>query len=204
MDEETVTPHEENIESVDTSEPEVNEPEIEQEEQPKETQVPLSALQKERRKRQEAEIENRLLKEQQNKKPESVPEPDESRYESATKEDLGKTEREILRKVEERSWIKHNPDKFEKVNELLTEFLKRRPNLAAAIEGATNRYEEAWELMDKLSPKEAKQISKPQVKKDAPGSPTGVSKAAVLNQAVDVMSMDDAEFAQWRKSQKRR
>jgi hypothetical protein len=170
-----------------------------------ETQVPLFALQKERRKRQELELENKWLKEQQQKAPE--PEPDESRFESVTKEDLTKHEAQILRKVQEGTWIKDNPERFQKVNELLPEFLKRRPNLAAAIEGATNRYEEAWELMDKLSPKEQQVIRKAAqapVKKEAPASPTQVPKGAALDQAVDVMNMTDEEYSAWRQSKRQR
>lgn len=167
-----------------------------------ETQVPLSALQKERRKRQEIEMELKWVKENSQKP--LQPQEDNSAYESATKADLSRSEFDIVRKVEERSWIKNNPEKYERVNELLPEFLKRRPNLASAINEATNRYEEAWELMDKLSPKEQKQMAKPSpVKKEAPGSPSSVSKAASMNQAVDVMTMSDAEFNAWRRSQKR-
>jgi hypothetical protein len=175
------------------------------EEQIKEQHVPLSALQKERRKRQELEMELKWHKEQAQAKPAPAPEPDDSRYEAATKEDLGKTQNQIIRAVEERKWIKENPERAEEVNEKLAEFLKQRPNLAAAIEGATNRYEEAWELMDKLTPKQ-KMALKPAavVKKDAPGSPGSVPKAAALNQAVDVMTMTDSEFESWRQSQRKR
>lgn len=210
MKEETVPPQvEEKVETVQAVEApaqEVAEEVVEAEEaiEPQETKVPLAALQKERRKRQEMEIELRVLKEQQNKKTEAPIEQDDSRYESATKEDLTKAEVDILRKVEERTWIKNNPERYEKVNELLPEFLKRRPNLAAAIEGATNRYEEAWELMDKLTPKEQQKLKTAPPKKEAPGSPSAVPKAAALDQAVDVMSMSDAEFSQWRQSRKRR
>lgn len=204
MDEETVNPQDEIAEEI--ADPVVQEEAVETEPEKAQEQqkVPLSALHKERRKRQEIELENKWLKEQQARKPETVQEPDESRYESATKEDLSKQEREIIRKVEERSWIKQNPERYEKVSELLPEFLKRRPNLAAAIEGASNRYEEAWELMTALTPKEQQKMKTAAApKKDAPGSPSSVPKGAAMNQAVDVMSMSDAEFSSWRQSQKR-
>lgn len=172
----------------------------------KEERVPLSALQKERKKRQEAEEELKIYRAKQLQEMKSQPvQEDDSKYESATKEDLGKSQHQIIRAVEERNWIKQNPEKAELVNEKLAEFLKQRPNLASAIEGATNRYEEAWELMDKLTPKQ-KAALKPSatVKKDTPGNPAGVPKAAALNQAVDVMSMSDSEFAAWRQSQRRK
>lgn len=173
---------------------------------PKETQVPLSALQQERRKRQEIEQELRWHKEQMmRQQAASSPEPDDSHLEAATREDLGKAEQKIIRSVEERSWIKNNPEKAQEVNEKLTEFLKQRPHLAAAIEGAPNRYEEAWLLMDALTPKQ-KAALRPitQPKKDAPGNPAAVPKAAGMNESVDVMSMTDSEFNAWRQSKRRR
>ncbi len=174
-------------------------------EQPKEEHVPLSALQKERRKRQEVEQELRWHKEQMMaRKPDPVPEPDESLLESATKEDLGKVKQQVVRDVEERSWIKANPEKVAEINEKLAEFLKQRPNLASAIESATNRYEEAWELMDKLTPKQKAALKTAPAKKDAPGNPAAMPKAAAINQAVDVMNMSDSEFNAWRQSQRKR
>jgi len=170
----------------------------------KETNVPLHALQKERKKRQELEIELRLLKEQQ-AKPAASPQEDESRYEAVTKEELGNSQKSIIRAVEERAWIKDFPERAAEVNEKLGEFLKQRPNLASAIESSTNRYEEAWELMDKLSPKQ-KSALRPvaSAKKDAPGSPSSVPKAAAINQAVDFSGMTDAEFNTWRQQKRKK
>jgi hypothetical protein len=173
------------------------------EEQAKEERVPLSALQKERRKRQEVEQELKWHKEQAQAK-QAPPEPDESQFEAATKADLGKSQQQIVRSVEERLWIKQNPEKAEEVNEKLAEFLKQRPNLASAIEGAQNRYEEAWELIDKLTPKQKAALRPAPMKKDTPGNPAGSPKAAALNQAVDVMQMSDSDFIAWRKSQVKR
>jgi hypothetical protein len=198
-EEETVQPQEELIEV-----PEALEQEVVQESEPEEPKrVPLSALQKERQKRQELEAELRYLKEQAQKMHVPPPAEDESRFENATREDLGKLKHEVKREVEESRWIKDNPERFEKVNELLPEFLKRRPNLAKAIEEAPNRYEEAWELMDKLTPKQQQQLRAAPQKKDAPGNPASVPKGAAMNQAVDVMTMNDKEFSEWRKAQKR-
>jgi hypothetical protein len=116
----------------------------------------------------------------------------------------------MLRVVEEKLWIKANPEKYERVNEFLPKFLKQRPNLASAINLAANRYEEAYELMDKLSPKQEQQIRRassqtpPQIKKEAPNSPGSIPKGAALDAAVDVMTMSDKEFAEWRQSKKQR
>ena len=195
----------------DTQEAPVNDTEAfedaQVQEEAKEQNVPLSALQKERKKRQDAEAELKMYREHQLKQmqqPETQEE-DESQYEPVTKAELKKQEAQMLRNVEERVWIRQNPEKAEVINEKLTNFLKQRPNLAAAIEAAPNRYEEAWELMDKLSLKQKEVLkSQPAIKRDTPNSPSGVPKAAAMNQAVDVMSMTDSEFAAWRKSKRKR
>lgn len=198
MNEEETVPQEEFIET-----PVEETPDDSVEVEPQEPKrVPLSALQKERQKRQEVEAELRYLKGQAQKQADP-PDQDDSRFQSATREDLGKAKQEIIRDVKEDNWIKENPERFEKVNALLPEFLKRRPNLARAIEEAPNRWEEAWELMDKLSPKEQQKLKTTPQRKDAPGNPAGIPKGAAINQAVDVMTMTDKEFSDWRKGQKR-
>jgi hypothetical protein len=111
---------------------------------------------------------------------------------------------EAVRMAEERSWIRNNREKAEKVDELLADFLKQRPNLASAIKDAPNRYEEAWTLMEALTPRQQQQIKAPIVKKEAPNAPGGIPKATAMNQAVDVMTMSDSEFTAWRQEQKRR
>lgn len=179
---------------------------VEEKEEFKNNRVPLSALQKERKKRQELEQELQWERSRAMQMAKSEPaEEDNSKYESATREDLSKAQLEAVRIVEEKLWIKQNPEKYEKVNEYLSDFLKQRPNLATAIGAASNRYEEAYTLMEALTPKQQAQI-KPSVPKrpQAPNAPTSVPKAAALNEAVDVMTMNDAEFAKWRQAQKRR
>lgn len=176
------------------------------------TMIPLSVAQKLREKKRELELELQWEKQERmrlqqgaSQKPQ---EDDNSRYESATREDLSNSQQEIVRIVEEKQWIKNNPEKYEMVNQYLPQFLKQRPNLASAIGQATNRYEEAYTLMDALSPKQQKQLVKavipPTAKKEAPNSPGGVPKAAALNQAVNVMEMNDTEYRAWRDSQKKR
>lgn len=177
------------------------------EEVPQEQNVPLSALQKERRKRQDAEQELKMYREHQLKQMQGAnpQEEDESQYEPVTKAELKKQSVQMMRDVEEKTWIRQNPEKAELINEKLANFLKQRPNLAAAIEAAPNRYEEAWELMDKLSPRQKAALTTPQAtKKVTPNSPSGVPKAAAMNQAVDVMNMNDSEFAAWRNSKRSR
>ena len=197
MDEEHVEPQEEQEEIQEVAQ---EEHVLEEPEQNK--QVPLSALQKERKKRQD--LEQELYWERQRaQKAKEEPEDSSAQYESATKEDLVRSQNEAIRAVDERMWIRSNPDKYELINEHLPQFLKQRPNLASAINNAENRYEEAYTLMTALSPKQ-QQRSAPMTKRDAPHAPSSVPKGAAMNQAVNVMEMSDREFAQWRQSQKRR
>ena len=212
MSADTVTVQDENVEPEAVVEQPIVSEEQQDETSPvqearKEEHVPLSALQKERRKRQEIEQELRWHKEQamRPKAAEQPQEPDDSHLMPATREELAKAEQKIVKKVEERTWIKNNPEKAAEVNDKLPEFLKQRPHLAAAIEGAPNRYEEAWTLMEALTPKQKaalKPVAAP--KKDAPGNPAGTPKAAAMNQALDVMNMNDSEFNAWRQSQRKR
>ncbi len=187
------------------------EPEAEQKE---ETKVPLSALQRERKKRQELEhekiryeTENRILREQQQRATLPESKEDETQYESTTRKELktglSQTKEEILREVRETFWVENNPEKFARTREHLDNFLKQRPNLRDAIANAPNRWEEAYTLMEALTPKQQSQLRTPP-KKETPGNPSGIPKAAALNQAVDVMSMSDKEFNEWRQTQKRR
>ena len=175
-------------------------------------QVPLSVVQKERKRRQDAEaqaqraaIELQYYKEQQNRKA-AEPEDDSDDYESVTKREhsnsIKSTRDEIMRDVEERMWIKANPDKAEFVDANLTDLLNKKPNLTGAIKDASNRYEEAYLLLNALTPKQQTQL-KPKAKaKVAPGSPSAVPKGASLNQVTDVMQMSDKEYQDWRNAKK--
>jgi len=188
-DQETVEPEQD--ESVSTYDQLVEEPQETQDVEQEETRVPLHALQKERRKRQEAEERANFLEQQK-----KTAEQDESRYDSATKEDLSKTQNETIRIIEERKWVRDNPEKCKKIDDELPQFLKNRPNLASAIEASTNRYEEAWDLMSALTPKQQKKVMSQ--KQEAPGSPSGIPKSAALSETVDLMNMTDTEFNSWR------
>jgi hypothetical protein len=211
MDEEAVEPQAELIEQVmDEAQADVHVQEgNDQAERPDKTMVPLSALQKLREKKKELELElqwERQRNAQAQAQAPKPPEDDNSRYESATREDLSRSRDETVRDIEERLWVRQNPEKKQKIDEYLPTFLKQRPNLALAINQAPNRYEEAYTLMEALTPKQQTQLKKDSSppKKEAPNAPGGVPKAAALNEVADVMNMSDAEFYAWRQSKKKR
>lgn len=207
MNEEAVEPQEEVQEPVEQEAQETQEPVEQGNDEPveKQTQVPLSALQKERQRRKEIELELKWERERAQKKPEPPQEEDMSAYEPVTKADLVRAQKESVRLSEEQYWIRSNPEKYEYVNENLEKFLKQRPNLTSAIDSAGNRFEEAYTLMNALTPRQKatmQRSSAPQ--KDAPLAPTGVPKSAALNEAIDVMQMSDKEFHEWRQRARRR
>lgn len=211
MDEEAVEPHAEPIEQImDQHDADSNAQEgNDQVERPEKTMVPLSALQKVREKKRELELELQWERQRnaQQAQPQKPQEEDNSRYESATREDLSRSQDEAIRLIEEKLWVKQNPEKYELINEQLPTFLKQRPNLALAINQSGNRYEEAYTLMTALTPKQQQQLRKdvaPPPKKEAPNAPGGVPKAAALNEAVDVMGMSDKEFSEWRATKRKR
>lgn len=202
-EEDPVTPQEEVREEIETEVP-AQEDQVLEQEPAQDKQVPLSALQKERKRRQELEQELYWERQRiQNAQKEVESQDDSSRYESATREDLAKARNETLRDLEERMWIRANPDKFEFVNEQLPKLLQQRPNLVSAINGSQNRYEEALILMNAYNPRPSA-VQKPLVKRDAPNGPASIPKGAAMNQAVDVMTMSDKEYSSWRQMQKRR
>jgi len=175
-------------------------------------QVPLSALQKERKRRQqeeqarrEAELRAQWLEEQYSTRQQQT-EDDDSSYESLTKgeyqQQAAKTEQEIIRKVSETSWKNSHPDKCEIVNERLPELLKKKPNLAYAISASENRYQEAWELLQRYS--DAPKPKREQERTQAPGSPAAAPKVKGVSQGMDVMKMTDKEFKEWMSSKSRR
>lgn len=176
------------------------------------TMVPLSALQKVRDKKKELELELQWARQQLQREHQAThktAEEDNSRYESATKEELRNSREELLKEVEERLWIKQNPEKYELINERLPQFLKQRPHLARAIADSPNRYEEAFVLMEALTGKQQQQLRRDSVastspKKEAPNAPGSIPKAAAMNATIDVMSMSDAEFSVWRSSKRKR
>jgi len=184
-----------------------------QEESQEEKMVPLSALQKERKKRQEAELHadwqlqerQKLMQMQQ---PQKEVEEDETLYEAATRADLNKTKQETAqqtaREIKEQIWIESNPDKKQFIDENLEKFLKQRPGYARALEVSPNRYKEAYDLMTAFTPKQPKKVKKEEPRKEAPNAPSSVPKSSAMNANVDIMSMNDAEFREWRKSKIKR
>lgn len=169
-----------------------------------ERQVPLSALEAERQKRQERDEENRYLRElamQQKAQLESFlqqkqPVQDDSDedlvnkrefkqfQERFTKEELVK----IKRDLSEEAFKDANPEAMRQIEMHLKQIIDRKPWLAQSIEQAPNRYSRAYEIVQDYAPAiTAKQTKAEEAKlivenSKKPGSPVSVGKPSNLSQ----------------------
>lgn len=166
-----------------------------------EKSVPLSVVQKERKKRQQLQKEIEELRQSNQQKP-NESEDDYSKYETVTREELGQDRFLTKREIREEDYANQWPERVAIVDAELEDFLKQRPNLAPAISSSENRYKEAWDLMQAFKPQSS--AHKKVQKNDAPRSPGTVPKSAATNETIDVMNMSDNEFREWAKSKRRR
>lgn len=186
-----------------------------------ERQVPLSALEAERQKRQERDEENRYLRElamQQKAQLESMqhkplPQDDNDEdlvnkrdlkqfKERLSKEDLSQMKREIA----EDTFKDANPEAIRLINMHLKEIIERKPWLAETIERAPNRYSRAYEIVQDYTPATpAKQNKSEDAKRiidnsKKPGSPTTVGKPANTSSGDYMKSMrGKKEFKDYRR-----
>ena len=152
-------------------------------------QVPLEALEAERRKRQDLEVQIRVMQESKS----SPVEEDEDDEEFITKAELKRRLKDATfgnkREVMEESFCSANPKAIELVNLHLEEIIKRKPWLAQTIESAPNRYARAYEIVQDYMPKEqtapASKFRSPQAEArkivenaQKPGNPSTISKGS--------------------------
>lgn len=137
-----------------------------QEEHQEQKMVPLSALQAERRKRQDSEAkaslyQEYLLRAQQVQQQASVEEEEDPTAlveKQHLKEMNAATKREIL----ETLYQDTNPEAVQKINKYLKPILEKKPWLAQSVDTALNRYARAHEIVqDYLHLVEEKPAAKP-------------------------------------------
>lgn len=205
--EEVATPVEENQEGA-------------QEESKKaERNVPLEALEAERRKRQDAEAQARLYQELAKRAEESsqakVKEEElDDEYESVTRGELRKFHKKLTneefttmkRDIAEETFKETQPEAIKTINAHLKEILERKPWLAESIERAPNRYARAYEVVNDYMPQvDAKKTQATQGRKiiensQKPGSPIGVGKSQQLSGGDYLKSIAGTkEFRDYRK-----
>ena len=139
-------------------------------------QVPLEALEAERRKRQELERQNVVLQDyalryqqlaEQTSKPkqadvdEAAPDDDDlvnkkdlrALKKSLRQELTGEEFVQLKRDISEDTFKRANPEAIRQINTHLKEILERKPWLTQSIESADNRYERAWEIVQDFAAK---------------------------------------------------
>lgn len=203
---------EQNEEAVVSEPPVVEQQEVQEEEQ---KMVPLSALQAERRKRQEAEARSQVLHElaMRNDQPQPEPVEDDSSAlveKGMLKEHSMATKRDIL----ETLYQDMNPEAVQKINQYLKPILDKKPWLAASVDNALNRYARAYEIVtDYMHLVDDKPVVKKQAVSDGqrivqnaqkPRSPVEQGKSAQLS-GVDYLKsiQGKKEFRDYREKVRR-
>lgn len=163
-----------------------------QEQNEEERKIPLSALEAERRKRQDAEAQNRLYQEylsqaQQSKQPEED-DSEDLLSKGEFKKNLSKEISSVRREILEEAFVSANPDAAKQIEEQLPNLIQQKPWIKEVIENAPNRWQRSWELVRDLgitqkqeAPSKKKQQEAKRVIENAqkPGSPTTVGKSVV-------------------------
>lgn len=119
------------------------------EEKEEQTMVPLSALQAERRKRQEYESRNRMYEEmisrnQQANEPDEEEDPESLLTKGSFAQEKAMTKREILEQV----YQDMNPQAVDRINNYLKPILDKKPWLASSIDNSLNRLARANEIVE--------------------------------------------------------
>lgn len=182
-------------------------PAVEQaaQEQPQERTVPLSALEAERKKRQEAELRAFYAEQQRMQQPQpQQKDEDEDDYTRQLKASLLSKIKEETRKEREQEFLRRNPDAVSRIEAELPEILKKRPSLAFAIQNAENKYEEAMAIIEDYSTKRNDTQRRIEANSMKPGTPTGAAKSAKLSKSEMIANMSSQDFHQWRKGLRRR
>lgn len=188
----------------------LNESQENEAQQEAERTVPLSALEAERKKRQEierkayeAEYRAQLI-EQQMQKSQSPPQDDEDEYTKSLKSWTQSELQKVKRDAAEELYIQQNPDIVSRLQNELPDLYAKRPWLKNAVLSAENRVLAAAQLLDDYAPRNAvanetkKKISENQMK---PKSPQGVGKTGQFSKADMIAKMSSSEFQEFRKKQ---
>ena len=178
---------------------------------PEPRQVPLQALEAERRKRQDLEAQVRMMQQAQAQQPANDEDDDEFITKAEMKERLKAASQGNRREILEESFCDNNPEALDIINKNLDEVLKRKPWLAQTIDSAPNRYARAYEIVQDYMPKEQTPVQRFKNSKDdaqrivdnskKPNSPVTVAKASQANNTDYLRSIQGKpEFREYRKN----
>lgn len=171
-------------------------------------QVPLSALEAERRKRQEAEQQAQWLYQQMNaaqaqyKTQQPSQDDDEDEYTKEIKDSLRREVRQEFKSYAEQQYLSQHPEATQALQEHLPRILEQKPWLTEVIKNAPNRYARAMEIINDYAPRSAPTPeSRRRIEENAqkPGSPQGVGKTSQLSKLEMISKMSPEEFRDYRK-----
>ena len=172
--------------------------------------VPLSALEAERRKRQDVEAQNRLLQEQAFRPQANLPEedPEEDAEELLNRGQFKQEHIIAKREIREEVFKDMNPKAIEQIKQYLNPILEKKPWLADSIKGSDNRYARAYEIVEDykhlIEPKQSnyktdKDGTKIVQNANKPGSPVQNAKASPTSNMAYLKSIQGtAEFRNYR------
>ena len=175
-------------------------------------QVPLEALEAERRKRKEAEAQNKALQDYmlKSKQTSETAQDEDDEEEYMTKAEFKKRSFAQKREVLEEAFCSSNPVAVQEINKNLEEIIKQKPWLAQTIENSPNRYARAYEIVQAFKPKEKEELNayksvKTDVKRivensKKPVSTNSISKSSTMNNAEYLKSIaGTSEFREYRR-----
>lgn len=181
-------------------------PEVTQDETVQQRMVPLSALEAERRKRQDMEakahmLQQHLLEAKQQEQEEDDPHAlvEKGTFKQATEE----TKRQIREEV----YLDTHPEAVQNINKYLDKILEKKPWLADSVANAPNRYARATEIINDFKhlveePKKTQSAADAErIVKNAnkPGSPVDFAKTAVADKTSYLKSIQGTkEFREYR------
>lgn len=210
---------EEEINDVTASEEQVIEAEgQEQVQQDEPRKVPLSALEAERHKRQEAEAKRQDLEAQnrlyadyiERMKSEKILPQDEDPEEDSELIDRKSFKREqqaAKREIREEIFVEMNPKAIDQIKQYLNPILEKKPWLRDSIKGSDNRYARAYEIVQdyqhlvdpKTNFKTGNEGARIVQNANKPGSPVTVAKASPTSNMAMLKNMQGkAEFREYR------
>lgn len=199
---------EEEIADVPASEEAVSEAEDTiQHDEPK--TVPLAALEAERKKRQEAEAQNRLYQDyvERMKADTQVEEPEEDAEELLNRGQFKQEQQAAKREIREEVYKDMNPKAMEQIKQYLNTILEKKPWLSDSIKNSDNRYARAFEIVEdykhlvdaKPTFRTGNEGARIVQNANKPGSPTQVAKASPTSGQAYLKSIQGKpEFREYR------
>jgi hypothetical protein len=171
--------------------------------------VPLAALEAERRKRQDLEVQNRFYQDQFEKlKSEEAAEEEAAEEETLVNVKEFKLQQQAAkREIREEVFRDMNPKAMEQIKQFLNPILEKKPWLADSIKGSENRYARAAEIVDdyrhlvepKSNLKTGNEGARIVQNANKPGSPITSGKTAPTSNMAYLKSIQGtSEFREYR------